>query len=467
MKAPGEWRRKALVVLLGLLWLAFTVRGLMLRDVVWVSLIFFLSGLYGTMLMVAGVLPRGRAESPPGDYRPFVSVIVPARNEEDVIAETVRCLCGLDYPGPEGLPYFEVIVVDHRSTDRTAQVLETLRHSLPITVVRPGPDDGVGKAVALNVGLAAARGEAICVCDADARVGPDFLARLVPHLNRPGVVGAQARKLVYDGRRNLLMRAQEDDYAVFQTLTQRSRQRIGGAVILTGNGLVTRRDALEAVGGWNEDALTEDIDLTIRYALRGWTIRYCEDVVVWEEAVGSWRGLVHQRTRWSEGTLRCLFDHAASLAQAPVSWRKRWDFLVFLSGTLVLATAMLTSYAYLLEGWVITLMTRPLTLASTLPVAARQPLYGYYWIVVMLSTAVSIGIERTARPLEVVWFAARYVVFSMHQMVALPLALYRFGRSVFTGRLDWMKTEHHGVGLPALAPADPCPEGAPSAAGAP
>ncbi len=486
MKAQGEWRRKALVVCLGLLWLAFTVRGLVLRDVAWVSLIFFLSGLYGTLLMIAGLLPRRGAEAPPGDYRPFVSVIVPARNEEDVIAETVRCLCGLDYAGPGGLPHFEVIVVDHRSTDRTPQVLAELQHSLPVTVVRPVPGDGVGKAVALNAGLAAARGEAICVCDADARVGRDFLTRLVPYLDRPGVVGAQARKLVYDGRRNLLMRAQEDDYAVFQTLTQRSRQRIGGAVILTGNGLVTRRDALEAVGGWNEDALTEDIDLTIRYALRGWTVRYCEDVVVWEEAVGSWRGLVQQRTRWSEGTLRCLFDHAASLLRAPISWRKRWDFLVFLSGTLILSTSMLTSYLYFLEEWVITVTTRHLTISSALPVAARQPLYGYYWIVVALTTAASIGIERTTRPVEVGWFTVRYVLFSMHQIVALPLALYRFGRSVFTGRLEWMKTEHHGVGLPApgglsaggrvapffpmrptLAPADPCPDGAPSAAGAP
>ncbi len=450
MKAQGEFLRKALVVLLGFLWVILTIRGLLVRDIVWVSVIFFLSGLYGTMLMIAGVLPRPRGDPAPGDYHPFVSVIVPARNEEDVIADTVRCLCTLNYRGPGGRPHFEVIVVDHRSTDRTPQVLSSLRETLPFTVVRPGPEDGVGKAVALNVGLAAARGEAICVFDADARVAPDFLARLVPYLGRPGVAGVQARKLVYDGRRGLLMQAQEDDYAVFQTLTQRSRQRIGGAVILTGNGLVTRRDALDAVGGWNEGALTEDIDLTIRYTLRGWSIQYCEDVVVWEEAVGSWRGLIQQRTRWSEGTLRCLFDHAASLLHAPVPWRKRWDFLIFLSGTLVLSTSMLTSYAYLVQGWLINLVTRHLTVANALPLAMRQPLYAYYWIVVVLTTAGSIGIERTHRLVEVVWFTARYIAFSMHQIVALPLALYRYGRSVFTGRLEWVKTTHHGVGLPAL-----------------
>lgn len=442
--------RKALVILLGSLWLILTVRGLMVRDVAWVSMVFFLSGLYGTALMVAGVLPRRQESPPPTGYRPFVSIIVPARNEQDVIADTVRCLCALDYPGPDGWPHFEVIVVDHRSTDRTPEVLEALRREFPITVVRPGPDDGVGKAVALNVGLAAARGEAIAVFDADARVAPDFLARLVPYLAEPGVAGVQARKLIYDGQRSLLMQAQEDDYFVFQTLTQRSRQRLGGAVILTGNGLVTRRDALEAVGGWNESALTEDIDLSIRYALKGWTVRYCEDVVVWEEAVATWRGLIQQRTRWSEGSLRCLFDHALALLRAPVPWRKRLDFLWFLSGSLVLSTSMLTSYAYLIEDWIINALCHRLSVINPLPVGQHQPLYAYYWIVVMLATVSSIGVERTYEPVVLLTASARYILFAMHQIVTMPLALYRYGRSVFTGRLEWMKTEHHGVGLPSV-----------------
>jgi len=442
--------RKIIVFLLGLLWIALTVRAVVVQDAAWVSFVFFISGLYGTMLMVAGVLPRRRSTVPPSGYRPFVSVIVPARNEEHVIADTVRCLCTLDYPGADGRPDFEVIVVDHRSTDRTPQVLDALRQELPFTVVRPTHEDGVGKAVALNVGLAAARGEAICVFDADARVAPDFLERLVPYLGQPGVAGVQARKLVFDGQHSLLIQAQGDDYFVFQTLMQRSRHRINGAVILTGNGLLTRREALAAVRGWNEDALTEDIDLTIRYALRGWTVHYCEDVIVWEEAVATWRGLVQQRTRWSEGSLRCLFDHAAALLGAPVPWRKRLDFLVFLSGSLILSTSMLTSYAYLAEDWVVNLLAHRWSVVNALPVAQHQPLYAYYWIVVMIATAVSIGIERTQRPLEILWFSARYILFSMHQIVALPLALYRYGRSVFTGRLEWMKTEHHGVGLPAL-----------------
>jgi 1,2-diacylglycerol 3-beta-glucosyltransferase len=457
MRRP--FRRKALIAGILLAWAAVAFRQLLMHDAAWLSAIFFVSGLYGTFLMAVAV--RGRpvpvragsrdpARPLPSGARPFVSIIVPARNEQDVIADTVRCLCALDYRDAAGRPRFEVIVVDHRSTDRTAQVLADLRREIAFTVVRPTVEDGVGKAVALNVGLAAARGQAICVFDADARVAPDFLSRLVPHLGRPGVAGVQARKLVYDGRGNFLMRAQEDDYVVFQTLTQRSRHLLGGAVILTGNGLVTKREALEAVGGWNEDALTEDIDLSVRYALRGWTVHYCEDVVVWEEAVPTWRGLVQQRTRWSEGSLGCLFEYAGALLRAPIPWRKRLDFLVFLSGSLVLALSMVTSYMFVAEDWLLRLSAHRLSVLNALPVAQHQPWYAYYWIVVMVSTVVGIAVERVPTPAGVLVSSARYVLFATHQIVTLPLALYRYIRSLFTGRIEWMKTEHRGIGLPVM-----------------
>ena len=464
MKRP--LRRKSLVVAVFAMWAVVMARQIAMHDAAWLSAVFFAVGVYGTMLMAIAVWPcRGRREPSPssgtgrrdapaspagGAFRPFVSIVVPARNEEHVIADTVRCLCALDYRDAAGLPAFEVIVVDHRSTDRTGQVLEALRRELAFTVVRPSVEDGVGKAVALNVGLVAARGEAICVFDADARVAPDFLARLIPHLARPGVAGVQARKLVYDGGGNLLMRAQDDDYFVFQTLTQRARHRLGGAVILTGNGLVTRRDTLEAVGGWNEDALTEDIDLSVRYALRGWTVHYCEDVVVWEEAVSTWRALIHQRTRWSEGSLGCLFEYAGAVLRAPVPWHKRIDFLVFLSGSLVLSMGMVASYIFLAEDWLLSFGSHRFTVLNALPVAQHQPWYAYYWIVVMLSTVVGIAVERLRPPLEVLLTSVRYMLFATHQIVTLPLAMYRYVRSVFTGRIEWMKTHHRGLGLPSF-----------------
>jgi hypothetical protein len=70
---------------------------------------------------------------------------------------------------------------------------------------------------------------------------------------------------------------------------------------------------------------------------------------------------------------------------------------------------------------------------------------------VLAATVVAMAIGRRYSPLVLLWCSARYMLFAMHQIVALPLALFRYGRSVFTGRFEWMKTEHSGAGLPELA----------------
>ena len=132
-------------------------------------------------------------------------------------------------------------------------------------------------------------------------------------------------------------------------------------------------------------------------------------------------------------------------------WRKRLDFLVFLLGSLVLSLLMITSYGYLVEKWVDAAAARDVSMVNALPVAAHQPLYAYYWIVVLGATVVAMAIGRRYSPLLLLWCSARYMLFAMHQIVALPLALFRYGRSVFTGRFEWMKTEHSGAGLPELA----------------
>jgi hypothetical protein len=66
----------------------------------------------------------------------------------------------------------------------------------------------------------------------------------------------------------------------------------------------------------------------------------------------------------------------------------------------------------------------------------------------MLSTVTGIAVERVRTPAGVLVTSARYMLFATHQIVTLPLALYRYVRSVFTGRIEWMKTQHRGIGLP-------------------
>jgi 1,2-diacylglycerol 3-beta-glucosyltransferase len=431
---------------LAVLWLGGVVLSLHHRDLSWIQILLvdisWLQGLllavgtFGAFMVLVGTLaPAPRAitlRSP----RPFVSIVVPAKNEEAVIETTVRSLWALDYR--EGsVPYYELIVVDDGSTDRTGELLKTLAATRPLTIV-PTPPGSVGKAAALNLGIARARGELIAVFDADARVAPDFLARMVAALSGPTAGGVQSQRRLYNAEQNLLTRIQDDEYRLFSHPLQRARRVLGGMVSFSGNGLLLRRDALGEVGGWNEDALTEDIDLSLRFHLAGWDVCYCEEAVVWEEAVPWARELIRQRIRWFEGAIRCLGDHLPAILFSRVNLFKRLDMLLLLAGGLIVTLCLLTTYLYALIG-----------AAGAVVLYLQLP----RWLTTWTSAAITVGVllamlvELRGRMGEVGLVLIRSAVFSLHRLIVVPLAIHRYLRSAITGHTTWEKTAH-GVPSP-------------------
>lgn len=433
--------RHRVLVTLGILWLAAVAGTVHYRDISWLQYLFvdvtwiqfvvLVTGGYGAFLILVGWLVRPPRPAPIAKTRPAVSVVVPAKNEEAVIEATVRSLCAMQY-AVGGAPHFEVIVVDDRSTDRTGAILAALAAELPIAVVQT-PEGSVGKAAALNLGIARARHDVIAVFDADARVERDFLDRMVPYLDEPGVGGVQSQRRLYNAAQTRLTRIQDDEYRVLQRGLQRARRALGGMVCFSGNGLLLRREALEEVGGWNEAALTEDIDLSVRFHLAGWEIRYCDEAVVWEEAVPDLWALMRQRTRWFEGAIRCLGDHLSAILLSRTSLYKRMDMLFFLGGALLVTLALLTTYLYALvdvAGAVVLYLQLPRRLTTVGSTA--------------ITAAIVIGalIEHRGRPVSSLLALGRLAAFSLHRLVVLPVAVYRYIRSAITGETAWEKTAH-------------------------
>lgn len=427
----------------GALWLAAVVRSIHYRDLTWLQYLFIditwlqvlllVVGGYGAFLVLVGALGRAPQPPHPDSARPMISMIVPAKNEEAVIEATVRSLCAQEYVG-DGVPRYEVIIVDDRSTDGTAAILERLARELPITVVHT-PDGSIGKAAALNMGIARARSDVVAIFDADARVAPSFLAQMVPSLRGDRVGGVQSLRLPYNATQNLLTVIQDDEYRVFQHTLQRARQVLGGMVSFAGNGLLLKREALDEVGGWNEEALTEDIDLSVRFHLAGWEIQYCGEAVVWEEAVPRMRDLMRQRIRWFEGAIRCLGDHLPGILFGRGALFKRIDMLFFLGGALAVTLALLTTYLYglvdLVGGVVLYLqLPRRITTWSSLALT-------------VMALAAMIVEERWK-----LWQVAKILIrsgaFSLHRLVVVPLAIHRYVRSAITGETSWEKTAHGG-----------------------
>ncbi len=260
------------------------------------------------------------------NFKPFVSVLIPAHDEESVIAETVENILQMDYEP------FEIIVIDDRSVDNTASVIKDLekKYDKVTAFIRP-KDAFPGKSAVLNDALVYAKGEAILVFDADARVEKDFLKKLVPNLEPKDVGAVQARKVIRNKDENILTRCQNNEMTM-DTHFQVGRDSVKGAVELRGNGELIKRTALEDIGGWNNYTITDDLDMSTRLHIKGWDVRFCKDAIVYEEGIIYLWPLYRQRRRWLEGTIRRYLEYAGPvLTSKDMSLRTSLDLVAYIS----------------------------------------------------------------------------------------------------------------------------------------
>jgi 1,2-diacylglycerol 3-beta-glucosyltransferase len=412
--------------------LAFSVFGIATRDLplfqvaTSVPLIYML--LYFSVGAIAYRPRRERdAEVLPDDELPMVSILVPAHNEENVIANTIAHLLRLDYPR------FEVVVIDDHSSDHTGQIVR----QFPVELVTRRNMPNRGKSEALNAGLEIAQGDIICVFDADSEVAPDFLRRAVaPLVNHPEVCGVQAQVRMYNRRQNLLTQAQDDEFALYNEILQVGREVLGGAAALGGNGQLTRRSSLKAVGGWSPYSLTEDLDLSMRLFLAGrGRIAHCTQAVVWQEGVTGFKALLRQRTRWAEGMLRCFGDFGFAVMVSPnLSFKMRMDafyalFSVFLP--IMSIAGILYTLLALVPGFFLTTLPYGISNDLSLVVLVSACLW---------SLTISYKRDRTFDVLP----GLRYMVYILHWAPALACALNNIVRDQ---PVVWEKTEHVGQDL--------------------
>ncbi|HEX7711039.1 MAG TPA: glycosyltransferase [Sphingomonadaceae bacterium] len=244
----------------------------------------------------------GTADTDP--YRPAVSVIIPAYNEERVIVDSVARVLASDYPD------IELIVADDGSKDATSALVSGHYGGDPR--VRLLTMENGGKARALNRALAEARGPVIIALDADTQFLPDTISKLVRWFADPKI-GAVAGNARVGNKVNLVTRWQAIEYVTSQNVERRALDSLGAITVVPGAVGAWRRAALDAVGGYPEDTLAEDQDLTIAIQRQGWRVAYDVEAIALTEAPQTLRALGRQRYRWSFGTLQCLWKHRAVL----------------------------------------------------------------------------------------------------------------------------------------------------------
>ncbi|HEV3451517.1 MAG TPA: glycosyltransferase family 2 protein [Acidimicrobiia bacterium] len=247
-------------------------------------------------------------------YHPFVSVLVPCRNEELVIEGLVTTLLALDYPDER----HEIIIIDDGSDDATGSIVDELarRHPVLRCIHRP-PGAGGGKSGALNTALATVRGEVVVVFDADHKPRADVLRRLVRHFADPSVGAVQGRCIVRNSNETRLARSIAVDYYCGYLVNEYGRQSLFELPAYGGSNCAARTGWLRAFGGWNEQTVTEDTDLTLRLVLVGRHVRFDVTAIDTEESVPTFRRFWRQRYRWARGHQQAWREYRRSVWGAP------------------------------------------------------------------------------------------------------------------------------------------------------
>jgi peptidoglycan/xylan/chitin deacetylase (PgdA/CDA1 family) len=250
-----------------------------------------------------------------GERPPDFTVIIPAFNEERVIAKAIAAVARLD-PAPA-----ELIVVDDGSTDATAEVAAAAARVYFTAAGRTGGarfrlvrQDNQGKAGALNHGLLLATTELALVLDADTVVSPGLLGAFRPHFADPKV-GAVAGNVKVGNRRNLLAALQALEYVVALNLDRRAQDVARAMAVVPGAAGAFRVAAVRQVGGYQSDTVVEDADLTAALQRAGWRIPYEPAAVAWTEAPERLSDVVRQRRRWSYGTVQVVAKHRRALLE--------------------------------------------------------------------------------------------------------------------------------------------------------
>lgn len=261
--------------------------------------------------------------------KPSVSIIIPARDEENVIGRLLQRLTELTYPKNK----LEVIVVNDYSTDQTGEIADfyASRHPGFIKVVHRKPG-GNGKPAALNEGLRYATGDIVCCFDADYVPQRDILEKIVPYFLDPTVGAVQGRIFVLNEHSSLVSRIVALERLGGYRVSQYARDRLGLVPQYAGSVGLVRRRLLLSLGGFNPNVLAEDTDLTFRVLLAGFQTKYVNYAESGEEAVTTLRRYWRQRSRWSKGHMQCAFNHMFPLLKSrKISLKQKVDGFMLLN----------------------------------------------------------------------------------------------------------------------------------------
>ena len=355
---------------------------------------------------------------------PTLDILVAARDEQNVIARLIERLFNLDYPSEK----LNIYIIDDGSVDDTPIILKKLSQKYEkLNVITRSKNAGGGKSGALNHALKFISGEWILILDADAQLKNDTLSRVLNFAQNGSWSAIQLRKSVINISKNFLTSCQGIEMAM-DAYFQVGRLCSAGISELRGNGQLLRKDILLSCGSFNENTVTDDLDLSVRLVLSQSKIGIFWDPPVMEEAVEDISALFRQRQRWAEGGLQRFFDYGRNLICSNLTFFQKFDLTYFF--ILQYALPIIT----LVDLIVCILFFKP-------------PIYWPISLTAFTLSAIASWFgchkkhEGPVLPNNLIKLSL-YLIYLSHWFIIIPLVTLKM--SIFPKKIIWKKTTHLG-----------------------
>jgi glycosyltransferase XagB len=402
--------------------------------VLWIALVAVIATITAAHLVIA-VAARRRRPGPrgvgtvaaiPDAELPSYTILVPAYQEQDVIAGMVRCLEAIDYPQDR----LEALILVERRDTATKQAIREAAPASFIRIVEIPPGKPQTKPRSANAGLLLAKGDLIVIYDAEDRPDPGQLRLVAAHFAAADdtLACVQAKLMVANAGRNFITRQFALEYCLRYELTLPGLARLGLPIPLGGTSNHFRTTVLRELGGWDAWNVTEDADLGMRCSALGYRVEVADSVTRGEmpHRITAW---TRQRTRWLKGFMLTGLVHTRNPAR---TWRTFGR-----AGTATMLTFMVgTPLLYLAQPVVLAIWASGYTGFAARHLQVSFPLAMIQLAIFVVWTALVIAAARRHKLTAV--FAPLLPAYWLMHWTASWRGLYQLIRAPFL----WEKTPH-------------------------
>lgn len=289
-----------------------------------ILIIFLIYGVTTIIFMFSNFIPKSKLNKNFSSF-PSASIIVPCKDEEDVIEDTLIAIKNQNYP------QFEVIIVDDNSRDKTAQICENFikKNGLKNFKVINRAEEHSNCSKALNYGIRYAKGDVLVFFDADNSPDKNCVKELLSRFTDDKIVVVQGRVISRVSKSIISKIVGLERISGFDVRFE-GKEKLGLNSQFSGTVVAIKHDILKKFGGFNEKSLTEDTDLTAKIIAHGYKIVYERNAIATEEPVHNLNDYFTQHTRWATGHMNCCVENTVDFLKSPISIVNKLDGFLFL-----------------------------------------------------------------------------------------------------------------------------------------